>query len=152
RAETEFDWARIVPRYQALWKELAERRRAAVMPAHRGTVHPARPDPFRAFAGYPTRFLTPQTQLTLRQAPELLDALLEAPLLAFIAPTLLPAQQMRRILDRAGQGGGASVAELLAETGQSPIAWRSLAWLAKYGLLSVAGEGETPPPTPSSRK
>jgi hypothetical protein len=139
RARKEFDWARIIPRYQALWVELAERRRMATASGRLATAHPARPDPFRAFAGYPTRYLTPETRLT-RDLGSLasLEALLVSPLLAFAGPALLSHQEIRRLLDRAGRGA-ASVAELLAEIDQArhEVALRSLAWLVKYGLLTV---------------
>jgi glycosyltransferase involved in cell wall biosynthesis len=45
RARKEFDWGRIIPRYQALWVELAERRRSAAASGHLATVHPAPPIP-----------------------------------------------------------------------------------------------------------
>ena len=56
RAMNDYDWAVIYRRYQELWAELEERRRLepninAPFPARR---RPDRPDPFAAFAGYPS--------------------------------------------------------------------------------------------------
>jgi hypothetical protein len=42
------------------------------------------------------------------------------------------------LLEQAGRPGGATVAELLAADKAAPIAWRSLGWLIKSGLLRVA--------------
>jgi hypothetical protein len=152
RACSEFDWGKIVPRYQALWRELAARRRHAP-PARRASVHPARPDPFHAFAGYATAVLTPDTRL-IRGAgsPELLDGLLASPLLAFAAQHLLAAEEMRQILGRAA-GGGGTASELLAglDRPPSPIAWRSLIWLVKFGLLAVEADGDRPHPARKRR-
>jgi glycosyltransferase involved in cell wall biosynthesis len=154
-AQGEFDWAQIIPRYQALWVELAERRRGAAAAGRLASVHPARPDPFQAFAGYPSRFLAPETRLRRDlHSPELLEALLASPLLTFAGPALLPQHEMRWLLDRAR--GGACVAELLAEIDRPrhPIAWRSLSWLLKYGLLSIAAAQDEAPraSAPSSRR
>ena len=60
RALAEYDWSRVIVRYQALWAELAARRRvdqevAPKAPDRAG--NPARSDPYRTFAAYPTRTL-----------------------------------------------------------------------------------------------
>jgi hypothetical protein len=64
RAKAVFDWAAIVPQYQALWAEQDARRRAAP-PVPRSPDNPFRPDPFRLFAAYPTRNLELDDQLAL---------------------------------------------------------------------------------------
>lgn len=68
RAMREFDWSVIYARYQALWDELGEiRARGAADPALRlaaaPKAAPVRPDPFTAFAGYPTHHVTAATQV-----------------------------------------------------------------------------------------
>lgn len=64
RAREVYDWAVIIPQYEALWAQLGELRKAQA-PALKPLPHPwpARMDPFHAFAGYPTALLTPQTVL-----------------------------------------------------------------------------------------
>jgi glycosyltransferase involved in cell wall biosynthesis len=153
RARSEFDWKRIVPRYQALWTELAARRRMGA-PARCASIHPARPDPFQAFAGYATDMLTSDMRLTRGSgSPELVDELLASPLLEFAAQHLLAAEEMRQILDRAADGAVAA-AELLAglDRPRLPIAWRSLAWLVKFGLLAVEAGADRPPAQRPARK
>jgi hypothetical protein len=127
----------------------------AAAPGRLATVHPARPDPFQAFAGYPTAVLTVETRLTRdRGSQALLEALLASPLLSFAAPALLSPSELRHILDRT-DGRAAGVGELLAELDprRHTLAWRSLAWLVKYGLLAVAPADREARrrPSPSSR-
>src|SRR5262249_50026566 len=153
RARSEFDWKRIVPRYQALWTELAARRRMGA-PTRQASIHPARPDPFQAFAGYATDMLTSDMRLIRGSgSPDLLDELVASPVLTFAAQHLLAAEEMRQILDRAADGAVAA-AELLAglDRPRLPIARRSLAWLVKFGLLAVEAGADRPPAQRPARK
>jgi hypothetical protein len=68
RARRTFDWAVVYRQYQALWRELEQRRVGhAGDPALRldraPRSAPDRPDPFRLFAHYPTRQIGPQTRV-----------------------------------------------------------------------------------------
>lgn len=69
RARAQYDWAVIIPQYEALWAALAERRGAGAKDLE-PLPHPwpARMDPFHAFAGYPTQPLTADTPLSLAEA------------------------------------------------------------------------------------
>ena len=52
RAREVFDWAVIIPQYQALWAE--QKARLAAAPAEPPTrPNPYRPDPYTLFGGYP---------------------------------------------------------------------------------------------------
>jgi glycosyltransferase involved in cell wall biosynthesis len=64
RVREQFDWSRVLPRYQALWAEQRERLalcRARVAPAPRG--EPGMPNPLEMFAHYPSACLTLQSRL-----------------------------------------------------------------------------------------
>jgi glycosyltransferase involved in cell wall biosynthesis len=66
RARGEFDWSVVYGRYEDLWRELGEiRANQADDPALRlqaaPKASPARPDPFAAFAHYPTHHVEPTT-------------------------------------------------------------------------------------------
>jgi glycosyltransferase involved in cell wall biosynthesis len=134
RATGQFDWRHVIPQYQELWVELAARRRQAAPVRPRAVFHPARPDPFWAFASYPTGFLRPETTLRIGlTAPEMIEVLLASPLIAFAAPALPEAGGLRSMVQRV-ERGPATVAELLGAAAP-PISWRALAWLAKYDFL-----------------
>ncbi len=65
RVRERFDWAVVFPQYQALWAEQDERRRAAGADATRGAPGhaPAWPDPYAAFAHYPSSHVTTATRV-----------------------------------------------------------------------------------------
>lgn len=137
RAGAEFDWARIIPQYQELWVELASRRRQASPPVGLSNPYPARPDPFRAFAGYPSRFIRPDTRLRPgRTAPEMIEVLLASPLIVLAAPSLPAAATLAGMVE-AVEAGPATVAAILEAHGETEALWRGLGWLAKYGFVQL---------------
>jgi starch synthase len=145
RAREHFDWAVIVPRYQALWRELDQRRRAAATEAPMPRVPwPARMDPFAAFAGYPTRALAPTTRLRLAPA-DAGAALARWRTLAMVKfSTVAPpsAAECEAILARL-QAGAATAAELAAAVPpeRRPPVFRGLVWLLKLDVIRVAADG-----------
>lgn len=144
RARELYDWAVIIPQYEALWARLGEVRRAqgaGLKPlAH---PWPARMDPFHAFAAYPTHTLTPQTKLALAdldvaQALERVNACRGLSMMNF-AKAVLPAEaEVRAVLERAAEAEK-SAAELVQGivAGRQPFVFRALAWLVKLGVLRV---------------
>ena len=145
RAREEYDWAAIIPRYEALWAQLAEIRQAQAsdlkLLAH---PWPARMDPFAAFAGYPTRALTPQTVLELADSDA--DAAVRrvagyrALAMVSFAKAVLPSDAEVQVVLDAASGEAKPAAELvqgIAPERQAQV-FRALAWLAKLGVLKVA--------------
>ena len=75
RAVANYDWKKIIPRYEELWQEQTERRLAAKSGRDKHVkrrsspvappVWPARLDPTIGFANYPTQHLQLSTELTL---------------------------------------------------------------------------------------
>jgi alpha-maltose-1-phosphate synthase len=144
RAREVYDWAAIIPRYEALWVHLGELRKAQG-PALKPLTHPwpARMDPFHAFAGYPTSILAPETVLELvdpdaDQAMERVGACLKLAMVNF-ASTVLPGEaEVRRALQAAGDGPRPA-AELVQDIAVElrPFAFRTLVWLLKLGVLQI---------------
>lgn len=145
RAREAYDWAAIIPRYEALWAQLTEIRAARTQdPQALPHPWPARMDPFHAFAAYPTRTLTEQTVLGL------VDADVDGALarvgayrpLAMIefAKVVLPTEAEIRAVLRAAAAGpeaaGALLANIPAE--RRPFVFRGLIWLAKLGVLRAS--------------
>jgi hypothetical protein len=143
RAREVYDWAAIIPRYEALWAELAQMRQGqaeAIKPlAH---PWPARMDPFHAFAAYPSRLLTPQTLLALVDADA--DAAL-ARVRAYrglamvdFAKVVLPGDEdVQAVLAAATGPREAQALVQDVEAPRRPFVFRSLAWLVKLGVLKV---------------
>jgi hypothetical protein len=142
RAREAFDWSALIPRYEALWEELAAIRRAGrdALPrlAH---PWPARMDPFAAFAAYPTATLTPDTRFELvdadpRAARARLDACAALWMVSFDRTTPPRASEIDAVFARLADGPRAA-RDLAAgtEQGRAPVVFRGLVWLAKLGLI-----------------
>jgi len=144
RAKAEFDWPRIVAAHQKLWGALAEIRQTAppepaIDPAN---VHPARPDPFRMFASYPTETLAPAMRIAPGPAfaPERRRLILESPLANFIDPALLPTpEETARALAVIAQAGTTNIGTVaaLVEPSRRALLARGLLRLAKFGILRI---------------
>jgi len=144
RAVEEFDWELVVARYQRLWAELAERRRMGVESAQRlggRSAHPARMDPFKLFASYPTDSLSSNHVIaaTDATAPRAIDEFLQSPLFKFARTKLPSPEDLNRLLDQLKMSGASTMESAVAnwpEQQRDRVA-RSLVWLAKLGLVRI---------------
>ncbi|MCZ8194875.1 glycosyltransferase family 4 protein [Brevundimonas sp.] len=149
RALEVFDWGRVAPRYVALMEELSTIRQAAA-PVPQRRRHPARAEPFGAFAPYATAILSPGTRLVPGIAPaEVLRQ--PARLDDFGAGWRLPNADALALAKRV-PSEGVSLAALLGELNGIEAArlCLTLTWLAKLGVLGweadSAGPGAVQPP------
>lgn len=158
RARDEYDWARLIPRYQALFADLAGRRAGAASAADGewlaasgdgsvdwGRRHPRRSDPFHSFAHYPTQSL--QGRLTLQAGPLLpatadgrekaLAQQLERPVYAGVRPEL-DQPELRQLLEQvAARPQGLAWPPAEQPTAEQAVHQRRIGWLLKTGLLSL---------------
>jgi glycosyltransferase involved in cell wall biosynthesis len=144
RARQVFDWAAIVPQYQALWAEQNARRLAAP-PAPATRENPYKPDPFTLFQSYPTRHLSARTPLTLGPGVtwEMAEPLLRHALVNysnFHRPTPEEARQMLALI---AERPGVTVSEVAqtAAPARRAFVGRGVLWLARYGLVTLGMEG-----------
>jgi starch synthase len=144
RARTSFDWASIIPRYEALWEELAARRRSEPAPEGEPPHHwPARLDPLHAFAAYPTRTLTRSSVLALADADA--DAALarlaslSALRMVNYAALVFPSDGEVEAVIRHAASGPKTADRLLrgVPPARQPFVLRGLAWLLKLGILRL---------------
>jgi len=140
RARELFDWPVIVRAYQALWGELAERRKTAqeIAPAVKGrATRPLAMDPFALFREFPTQFLNPTTRLVLTAGVDgaLAQGMGRLPIAAPLRAFLLDDTGLASMIERLARGP-ASVQELLDlfPPMQRQPAWYTAGWLAKTGL------------------
>jgi len=144
RARAAYDWAVIIPQYEALWAELDARRRKE-SPTLSPLAHPwpARMDPFCAFAAYPTQTLTQQTVLGLvdADAQTALTRTLAYRQLAMVdfAKAILPSEAEIQAVLSAAATGPKTAAELVADipAERQALVFRALVWLVKLGVLRV---------------
>jgi hypothetical protein len=139
RARQIFDWAVIIPQYEALWAEQNARRSAAA-PAPVHQVNPFAPDPFTLFSRYPSRHLGrgDTVSLTSGLSWDAAQAILGAPLAAYSALHRPNASELQAIFSHLSQGP-ATVGALrdLFEPARKNFIERGLIWLVRYGILEV---------------
>lgn len=144
RARAEYDWARLIPRYQALFADLSRLRTASAAPpewnatGHEwGLRHPRRSDPLHSFAHYPSGSLTGALRLWpgpllpsgTAEQQKVLAQMLERPVYQGMRPSLPTAalQSLLQAVSHAPQGLGLPDADLAVAVG----------WLSKCGLIRI---------------
>lgn len=140
RAREVFDWAAIIPQYQALWAEQNARRAAApVQPANR--INPYRPDPFTLFQSYPTRHVSAQTRVSLAPGVtwEMAEPFLKTGIVNYANLHRPTPAECRAVLAYLAERPSATFAEVAqtAEPSRRSFVARGLLWLARYGLLVI---------------
>ena len=144
RAREVYDWAVIIPQYEALWAQLTELRKAqATTFKPLPQPWPARMDPFHAFASYPTQTLTPQTVLALVDADSAIalarvGAYQKLAMVNF-AKMVLPSEAEVQLVLNAAASGAKTALELIQAIPAERQAhvFRALVWLLKLGILKV---------------
>jgi len=157
RARRDYDWVQLIPRYTALFTELARVRQQAEKVGHWhthgqhhdpqwGHRHPRRSDPFHSFSHYPTHTLS--GTLTLLPGPLLptdpkarekaLAQQLERPVYAGIKKELDKAQLQQLLHQVAQAPQGLAWSSWSTFDAETPPVLRHLGWLIKTGLVRVA--------------
>jgi hypothetical protein len=140
RALAVYDWRAVVPRYEAVWRELGARPLAPAAPDAAAAPHPLGLDYGRVFAGYPTAGWEPQRKVRPTEAGR---AVLGGDgRWVYLYPELRQILSEREVVEAvrlAGDGAplGALEAGLRAAFPAAPP-WRArvaVAWAVKHGLL-----------------
>ncbi|MBS0333797.1 MAG: hypothetical protein JSS35_13600, partial [Proteobacteria bacterium] len=144
RARAVFDWAAVIPQYQALWAEQTALRQAGGSAAP-SSSDPFRPDPFRLFAAYPTRHLAPDWRAAVPSGAGWAQAaaLLSSPLAAFGVMNKPTLQEAEEVVAWLTEHPGAEVREIAARFPahrQAPVS-RGLLWLARFGVIELSPPG-----------
>ena len=140
RVEETYSWRHIIRRYENLWAELAEMRlRENNSPIGR-CAYPARPNPFAAFEGYPSKVLSADMRLAGGcSAPELIGWLLESPVASFSSQGLISAPELVALTNFVKRDVTVTVGAIISQhSGAEARIWRSLAWLCKYDLIRIS--------------
>ncbi|NQW00520.1 MAG: CDP-glycerol glycerophosphotransferase family protein [Rhodospirillales bacterium] len=165
RAREVYDWRVVINAYQDLWRELANIRSRSVesAPTVAGRpMHPLRDDPFSLFQAYPSQTVNGDALVAIAkpEAGELLEQLAERRALMmnqFAEAAMLSDEDITCIGQELAEKGTCSVIELAEPLGEG-VRFRlprTLAWLAKLGLvtLSPAGQaGKSAPAGPAAGK
>jgi alpha-maltose-1-phosphate synthase len=142
-ARDRFHWPVIIRAYQALWAELGHRRarEAEISPPLRArNRNPLRPDPFAAFAGYPTRSLDSSLVVMRSEGGPDLEVMRKLDLANFFLQAEASEGLCLAILQRLSDRSPLSVESILAPIGsgaEKAAAERALAWLLKTGQVRL---------------
>ena len=141
RARGEFDWARIIPRWQALWAELRAVREHATDTPPRPWPHPALADPTQLFAAWPSAHLQPETRLARDPAapPMGLATALNLPAAIHPKADAATAARLARLLAAAPEQGSITAQALRDAMPEAEriLAGRGMLWLLKTGFLRL---------------
>jgi hypothetical protein len=158
RARAVYDWAVIIPQYESLWAEqtrlrLEAQKESLGKKAAHAHPWPARMDPFDAFASYPTHTLNENTLLVLtslsadqlaeaqakEQAVHQVEAYRQLSMVNFAKQVLPTPEEVKQLIINSS-GSPQRAIELLKgiEVQRQAFVFRSLTWLMKLGVLSLA--------------
>jgi starch synthase len=145
RIERDYDWKKILPRYEALWDELAAIRARAGGAGLRSPapVQVGQTDPFVAFGHFATARLAAGSKVTCLDAAAQtrLAGISANPSHTVLAPLLVTTADMIGILGFLQETGTASLAQIEDKFNylrREKIAL-SLLWMAKFGVVRITG-------------
>ncbi|MFM7086307.1 MAG: glycosyltransferase family 4 protein [Cyanobium sp.] len=141
RAREQFDWRALLPRYQELWRELNAIRTRSADTDSAVRAWPARPDPYAAFAAYPSERFGLETRLGLvdgevTAAAERLRRLGSLEMVRYAEALLPSSQELIALLQAIGPRGATAQALLApAPPQRRALLFRSLLWLLKLNVI-----------------
>ncbi|MDZ4370679.1 MAG: glycosyltransferase family 4 protein [Phenylobacterium sp.] len=142
RAREVFDWAAIIPQYQALWAE--QKARLGAKPPEAIRPNPYRPDPYTLFGGYPSRHIAPTDLVSLNPEFDWASAYarLEAPLAVYSRFNRPTPDELRKTIELLATQGPVSVDRLrsLVEPGRRNFMERWVLWMARHDIVSLRQE------------
>jgi starch synthase len=146
RARAQYDWSRIVAEYEALWDELDTRRQTDMEAPAAGSTEAANPlkdDPFRLFQSYASHLLDKQVTVALRRFDyrSFMTTVRSHPLASLSGPYLASEAECDAVLEYLAAHPDCPVSEVVeevAQEGRRAVIHRSLAWLAKVGIVAVS--------------
>lgn len=144
-ARSAFDWAAIIPQYQALWAEQNARRRATPPAPAAGLPQPLAPDPTVLFGNYPTRHLHSDdvVSLTPGMSAEAARARLASALVSYSSFNRMTDAEAVTVVERLTASGPLAVGDIVQgfPPGRRSFVHRSLLWLARYDVVQIDPAG-----------
>ena len=141
RAWEVFDWRHIIPAYESLWRDLARQRAAGPVqpdvPPNWQAAHPAYPNPWAMFAGFPTATLSMSDVVTVVRDAPAIAALLGHEMNFFLPELLAPKDTLLELIELIRRAGSPTIAAILAAfpVAQHDCLWRCLGWMLKHGIM-----------------
>lgn len=147
RARELYDWRVVIGAYQALWRDLAERRRSATEHTPRAATapaHPLRDDPYAVYAGYATAPIGggDRVELAPGAGPDRLSRLRVHDMNSFATEALAGDGDAEAVLRHLDTRGRCTVDRLLSSFApeKRTAVHRTIGWLAKMGLVRLSAD------------
>ncbi len=149
RARDIYDWKVIIPRYEELWFELNERRKAFSQELSRPIFPFASGlDPFYAFESYSTTHLLPTTTLklfdtSLEESLKRFREVRKLTMFEYVEKIMAPDDKLLRVVEVLALGPSKVedlICELTETTAQQIKLSRSLVWMIKMGVIKEANQ------------
>jgi hypothetical protein len=140
RVKSEYDWAVIYPRYELLWKELADRRKSAAGRPEPSHPWPARANPFTVFASYPTHLIGSDSQIfhSVRGHAQHIESCRRLASFSPVTEILPPTGSIVQVLEKIPETGiMLSALEKKLPSNLAKILIPTLAWCAKIGAVRI---------------
>lgn len=142
RVRAMYDWKHIIPAYEALWTEMAAKRRATRLttpPMQWPVALPQVPDPFTMYASYPTAALSETNALSVAATQDEIKKLWGQDINVFGIDMMIHPDEATKLISYISGKGKATIADVLQNYSSLDKAslWRTIAWLAKLGILRV---------------
>lgn len=141
RVQATYDWKNIIPAYEALWKEMAERRRiekTQVNPTVWPSAIPQAPDPFTMYASYPSAPLRETDLLGVAATDDMIKLLWRHEINVLSMDLLISTEESLQLVHFVAARGSVSIGNLFKQfpTWEPSRLWRTIAWLIKLGILT----------------
>jgi alpha-maltose-1-phosphate synthase len=135
RAQNTYDWRHIIPAYEALWRDLSEKRRAG-----NNLAWPLVPDPFMMYASYSTAALEESDKTHIVASADTVRSLLSHDINLFGLDLMIAPDDITKLINTVSAQNGISIGEIFAQFPAVDRAalWRTLGWLIKLGIMRTA--------------
>lgn len=140
RVREVFDWPQVMRRYRELFDELAAIRQRSTSASRAPKLNPISGDPFRDFAGFATKVLSPETRFALREGVSPGDEValaLTVRLDGFADAWRAPPDALRGLVEGLAETPWRALGDIVSEVPPSERAGVTygLVWLCKMGVL-----------------
>ncbi|MBD29299.1 MAG: glycosyl transferase-like protein [Verrucomicrobiaceae bacterium] len=143
KAKRKYDWKTIIHQYEELWAELNAIRKSESPIVQGKNIWPARLDPFKGFASYPSKTLNLDDTVSLvdidaKVARDRISRYIQLEMVKF-ATIIVPSQEeLEDILENLSFCSK-SVSELIENhpIHRKPIIYRSVVWLVKLNVIRI---------------
>jgi glycosyltransferase involved in cell wall biosynthesis len=140
RAQSTYDWSRLIPRYEVFWEEMAAKRqrdRKGMLPPKWPSLPPQVPDPFTMYESYPTATLKLSDRISVSASTNTVKILLTHKINTFAMDMMIAPDTITRLLEFVSSRGTMTIQDIFKEFSaeEAPKLWRTLAWQIKLGIL-----------------